>query len=268
MTETCPACAQPASGRFCSHCGANLEAPVTCTECGNELPVGGRFCNHCGAATPATRTALATEGTERPAHSNLPWYIAGAALVALIAVLLVPRFRQEEAPAAQAPFAAAAPAGASAGAPAGDPRAVDLSSMTPRQAADRLFNRVMQAVSTGDSTQAKSFLPMAIAAYDRVPDLDADGHYHVAVLNLVGNDAQSARARADSILQSDPNHLFGLFTAGQAEQTLGNAEAARGFYQRFLDQYDSEVARGLQEYTEHEPVLTPMREEARRAVEG
>lgn len=258
MTDTCPVCSQPASGRFCSHCGASLSAPDSCSRCGSELPPGGRFCNQCGAAA---REAQATPVGERPAHSNLPWYIAGAALVALIAVLLVPRLRGSAEPETPAAFA---PAAGAAG--AGDPRAVDLASMTPREAADRLFNRVMQAVSAGDSAQASQFLPMALAAYDRVPDLDADGHYHVAVLNLVGEDARSARARADSILADDPNHLFGLFTAGQAEQTMGNPEEARRFFQSFLDRYDAEIARGLAEYKDHEAVLVPMREEARQAL--
>ena len=45
--------------------------------------------------------------------------------------------------------------------------------MTPRERADNLFNRVMQNVSSGDSTQAKFFLPMALSAYEAVPGLDA-----------------------------------------------------------------------------------------------
>src|SRR5690606_31998012 len=132
--------------------------------------------------------------------------------------------------------AAATSAGPAASAPAagsgefGDAQSVDLSSMSPRERADALFNRVMRNVSAGDTTQARFFLPMALAAYEDVPELNADGHYHMAVLHLTGGDPGAARARADSILEETPTHLFGLFTAAQAEQALGNVEAARELY--------------------------------------
>jgi len=138
--------------------------------------------------------------------------------------------------------------------------------MTPRERADRLFNRVMQNVSAGDSAQARFFLPMALAAYADVPELDADGHYHVAVLNLAGGDPQSARAHADSILAETPSHLFGLFTAAQAEQALGNTERAREFYERFQASFAAESALARKEYTEHAAVMPLMREEAAQAL--
>ncbi|HEV2148522.1 MAG TPA: hypothetical protein VGR37_14055, partial [Longimicrobiaceae bacterium] len=153
-------------------------------------------------------------------------------------------------------------------APAANPGAVDLSSMTPREAADRLFNRVMQNVSSGDTAQARAFLPMAVAAYGRVDDLDDDGRYHLAVLHLVGGNPQAARTEANAILAGDPRHLFGLFTAAQAEQALGNGTRARELYQRFLGAYETERNRDLPEYRDHAQALAPMREEAQRAVGG
>jgi tetratricopeptide (TPR) repeat protein len=258
MTETCPACGAQASGRFCEHCGAALSA--ACRECGNPLPKGARFCNMCGApaAPPATPAAARTP--------VLPWAVAGVALAALIAVLVIPRLSGPREPeVAQAPFAQAQ-GGPAAGAPQGNPGAVDLSSMTPREAADRLFNRVMTAVSTGDTAQAKQFLPMAIMAYQRVDSLDADGRYHLAALEIVGGDYDSARAQADSILARSPTHLFGLFSAAEAEQRRGNAAGAKEFYGRFLRVYDSEIAKKLPEYEEHAQGLPAMKEAAQRAV--
>jgi hypothetical protein len=262
MSEPCPACGAAASGRFCDQCGAAIAA--ACAECGNPLPRGARFCNMCGAAAGATAAAPAAT---KP--SPLPWIVAGVAVLALAAVLLVPRLSRDEAAAPAVPGStgggpfAAAPQGAPGG---GDPRAVDLSQMTPREAADRLFNRVMTAASTGDSAQAKQFQPMAVMAYQRVEGLDADGRYHLAALHLIGGDFAAARAEADSILAANPTHLFGLFTAGEAEARRGNQAAARDFYQRFLQAYDAEMAKSLAEYREHAQGLPAMREQARQIV--
>lgn len=259
MSETCSACGATASGRFCDQCGAAVSA--ACRECGNPLPKGARFCNMCAAPVAPQPAAAA------PRAPVLPWAVAGVAVVALAAAILVPQLGRgaaEQQP-AQPPFAAApfAPApGGDAGTPAGDPRAVDLSKMTPREAADRLFNRVMTAVSVGDSAQARQFAPMAVMAYQRVDALDNDGRYHLAALQMVQGDFAAARAQADTILASSPTHLFGLFTAAQAEEGRGNAAAAKGFYRRFVAAYPSELAKKLPEYEEHSQGLPAMKDSA------
>lgn len=187
-------------------------------------------------------------------------------MLALVIALFLPRGGDNQSQATTAQQETATPAaGAEAG--FGDASAVDLSAMTPRERADRLFNRVMQNVSSGDSTQAKFFLPMAIAAYEEVPDLDADGHYHMAVLHLAGGEPALARARADSILAEIPSHLFGLFTGAQAEQALGNGSQARELYERFDSAFAAESALARTEYTEHAAVIPLMREEAAQALE-
>lgn len=256
MAETCPACGAEASGRFCNQCGVAIAA--ACRECGNPLPRGARFCNMCGAPASAVPAAAA------PRPSVLPWAVAGAALLGLVAVLLVPRLRSAPQPAGQAavqpPFAAA-PAGAPSPG-GGNPAAIDLSQMTPREAADRLFNRVMTAASNGDSVQAQRFLPMAIMAYQRVDPLDADGRYHLAALHLVAHDWAAARAQADTLLAASPTHLFGLFSAGEAEYGRGNRAAAKDYYRRFIRAYDAEVAKRLPEYEEHSQGLPAMRAQA------
>lgn len=268
MTSTCPSCSRPASGRFCSHCGANLREPGVCSTCGGTVPPGGRFCTDCGAAAEAPLSAASA--TNEPAarasgpRSMLPWAIAAAALVALLAIVLYPRFQEggsEPLPATGPPITSRSPTAAPGG-------AVDLASMSPREAADRLFNRVMQSVSSGDTAQAQQFLPMAISAYGRIPDLDRDGRYHVAVLQLVAANPQAARAQADTILAQEPTHLFGLATAAQAEAAMGNERAAGTLYRQFLASYDAEVARQLPEYAEHPQVLPAMRQEAQEAVGG
>ncbi len=264
MSETCPSCQKPASGRFCNHCGAALAAE--CRECDNPLPAGAHFCNHCGAA--AAPTAAPSVAAARP--NWIPWTVAGTALVILAGVLIIPRLGGDGGatpPPASGSALSGTTGSATAATPTGNAAAVDLSSMSPREAADRLFNRVMQNVSSGDTAQARTFLPMAIAAYERVGgDLDTDGRYHLAVLHLVNGDAQAARAEADAILARETRHLFGLFTAAQAETQLGNSSRALELYERFLSAYETERSRDLPEYRDHQQALVPMRDEARRIV--
>lgn len=255
MTASCPSCgAAAAAGRFCSHCGADLEAPASCSKCGEPLLQGARFCNQCGA--PAGGPAASDPPRAGATAARLPWIVAGVAVGVLAAVLIGFALERPDRDVANPPLAG----------PAGDPASVDLSSMSPRERADRLFNRVMTSASIGDTAQARAFLPMALAAYDQVPGLDLDGHYHAAVLLLLGGDPAAARARADSILRDAPNHLFGLFTAAEAERALGNAETAHELYQRFLTHYDEELATGRPEYADHRDVLPVNRAEAVRMV--
>jgi hypothetical protein len=266
--QSCPACGQPASGPYCSQCGARVATKLACASCGSEIPPGGKFCNQCGTpfgrpGPAAAETAGSAPTTAPRAASTLPWVITGFALLALVIALLFPRPEGDETATAAAP--AVAPA---AGEGFGDARSVDLASMTPRERADNLFNRVMQNVSSGDSTQAKFFMPMALAAYEDVSELDADGHYHMAVLHLAAGDPAAARARADSILADAPEHLFGLFTAAQAEQAMGNTSAAQALYSRFNESFDAEMALGRAEYGEHQAVMPMMRQEAGEAVGG
>lgn len=267
MPTSCPACGAAASGKFCSQCGASLE-PRACNACGNQVPAGGRFCNMCGTPVPGApaapaaakrkgKGAPAPEPAPAPAPGKLPWVVAGAALVALALAFVIPRFGADPEP----PLPAAPPPPA-----AGNPAAVDLSSMTPREAADRLFDRVMQAVSRGDTTEARRFAPMALSAYGMVQDLDTDGRYHMAAIHLVNGQPAEARATSQSILDEIPSHLFGLFTAAEAEQMLGNPDSADELYQRFLDSYEAEVAAGRPEYEAHAAILPVMRDQATRSL--
>lgn len=255
MSQTCPSCGAPASGRFCPHCGVAIDAQ--CRECQNPLPAGARFCNQCGVPV-AAQSAPAV----RARQPVLPWAVAGAAVLALAAVAILPRLSQDPQP---VPTAAAVAQPGAAG-PAGDPSQVDLASMTPRERADRLFNRVMQGVAGGDTAQLGFFAGMAIQAYGMVPERNADLHYHLGELYRVTGDVASARAQADTILAADPQHLFGLFGAAQVEQQRGNGDAAKGLYQRFLDAYPAQVARNLPEYQEHAQGLPSMRAEAQQVV--
>jgi hypothetical protein len=143
---------------------------------------------------------------------------------------------------------------------------VDLSSMTPRQAADRLFNRVMSAASAGDAAEVTNFLPMAIGAHDLVEDLDADGKFHLVLLRLQGSLDDAALATAEEILADQPDHLLGLAGAADASLALGDSASARAFFQRWLDAYDAEMAKGLSEYSDHSALLPTTRASAQALI--
>ena len=133
-----------------------------------------------------------------------------------------------------------------------------MASMTPREAADRLFNRVMTAVAAGDSTEVVSFLPMAIRSFEIAEPLDTDGKFHLVLLRLTGRFNTEALEGAEEILSEHPNHLLGLAMAGDAALALGDSAGARGYYGRWLDAYPTETAKDLLEYRDHAPMFAEM----------
>jgi len=173
--------------------------------------------------------------------------MAGAFVVGIILMVAYPVYGPGR---ATPPPAAAAPSGASA---------VDLSSMTPRQAADRLFNRVMQAASANNDDEVLRFLPMALGAHDLVEDLDADGKFHVVLLLMQGSMDAEALAKAEEVLAEQPDHLLGLAGAADASLALGDTASARAFFQRWLDSFDSEMAKNLPEYGDHSQIFPTTR---------
>ena len=130
--------------------------------------------------------------------------------------------------------------------------------MTPREAADRLFNRVMTAVSTNDDAEVQSFLPMAIRALELAEPLDTDGKFHLVLLRLTGQMNAEALEDADEILSEQPNHLLGLAMAGDASLAMGDSASARAFYARWLDAFESESQKDLLEYRDHAPMFPEM----------
>ena len=266
----CPRCGAPASGNFCSSCGASLVA-VTCPSCGSTPAPGARFCNKCGVSlTPETAAA----GGGAPAaggDSRIAWWIAGGTLVALIVLAAWPVIHPGSTP--TSPVAGAAPASAQgapvapfAGGAGGTGTPPDLSKMTPREAADRLYDRVMTAVEGSDEATVQRFMPMALAAYDMAKPLDADGMYHLATLQRANADFKASLSTAEAGLKANADHL--LLVAAQAEGTeaLGDMANAKKLWQHFLDIFDKQRSLGLEEYGAHEGVLDASRTHAREVV--
>jgi hypothetical protein len=154
---------------------------------------------------------------------------------------------------------AAAPDGATSstelgGAPfaGGATRAPDISNMSPEEAANRLFDRVMRYATEGKPDSAAMFAPMAILAYERIGPLDAHARYDIGTISAVIGDAPIASAQADTILKAQPNHLLGLLLAARAADVGKNPAAAAKFRSRFSAAATAEKAKGLREYADHQ----------------
>ena len=140
--------------------------------------------------------------------------------------------------------------------------APDISSLTPRERFDRLFNRVMAAAENGDSAEVGRFLPMARMAYEQLPALDPDARYHMAMLHLQGGAPAAALAQADTIDRTAPKHLFApLIREAEAVQR-GDGAAAAAARQAFLAAYDAEIALERPEYGDHRGALERFRGES------
>jgi tetratricopeptide (TPR) repeat protein len=261
----CPECSKPAIGNFCQNCGAKLGGRF-CNQCGGKISSGAKFCNQCGtkagagaagAVAPHRVAAAAAFGGQ-----NLAWWIAGAAMFVLIMVLGVRMVR----PAGPAAPGGAVTAPAAAAGTTGTPP--DISQLTPIEAADRLFGRVMTAISEGDSAQAQAFMPMALAAYDRARPLNHDGLFHLSMLNRTANNLDAALDDALRVLEEDPNHLLALAAAAEAAIELGYDDEAEEHYRRILEIYDEESTRPLPEYDAHRRIVDVLKQDAERYLAG
>jgi len=245
--------------------GAPGSGPRFCHACGAPVTGAGRFCTTCGVdlVAPPAAAAAETPSPRDGSGARLGWVVAAFLLVAIILVVVFPILNQSVAPPADT---AAAPAGTAA--PLGPAPNVDLSTMTPREAAERLFNRVMTAVAAGNDTEARNFAPMAVAAYELAEPLDVSGSFDLSLLKAVNLDYQGALDTAEQALTQTPDHLFLLSAAGAAAAAMEDRERAELHYSRLLEIYDEQVALQLPEYVERPGLLPEMRREARVYLEG
>ncbi len=214
-----------------------------CPRCGE--PVTGRFCTRCGAALQG----IASRSRSLPLGPTL----AGGALLLLIAFVLGNAVGRGSSPGAGAAADVSdvkVPLGAmQAGQPAGG--ATDISSMTPDERANRLFNRVMSYSEQGKTDSARFFAPMAIQAYEMMGPPDLHVRYDIGVISAAAGDVGLARAEADTILKARPTHLLGLALAIRAANLANDPAAAARFGKRLIAAAPAERASGLKEYAEH-----------------
>lgn len=249
-SRKCAACGAPVTGKFCGQCGAASEL-ASCASCHGTLSPGARFCHRCGAAV---RGGGAGGSRERTA-----WIVAGAAVVLALAALV---WRTGGA------FRPTVPDMANAGntGAAGAGPAPDISSMTPRERFDRLWDRVFRAEAANDTSTIIQFTPMAIGAYQMLDSVDADARYHAAMLHVLIGEFPAARALADTVLLDAPGHLFGYMIRGEAADRSNDSVSLKKSYADFLDHFDQEMKSGRAEYAEHRPILDDFRTRARAGL--
>jgi hypothetical protein len=179
------------------------------------------------------------------AQSIVPWIAISISVVAL-GVSLLSYFDRGKTEVPSTPVSA--PPAATVPQP-GQP--IDLSTISPREAADRLFNRVMSASENGNNAEAARFTPMALQAYENLGTLDNDAHYHVALIHLIANDIKGAREQIDLLRKSVPKHLLGYMIEHQIAERSGNKDSGAQAYKSFLAAYSAEIAAGRPEYQDH-----------------
>jgi hypothetical protein len=141
----------------------------------------------------------------------------------------------------------------------------DLSTMSPREQFDRLYNRVMRAAEQGDTATVSRFSPMAFQAYENLGAVDADARYHAAVLRLhVARDTGAALRLADSIQASNPGHLFIFLIRGTVGRLAGDTGLLARANAGFLAAWEAEMKSGRPEYKDHQVMLDQFREMAVR----
>lgn len=231
----CPRCGAAAGGNFCAQCGSPLAREAGCSHCGAALKPGALYCSECGR--------VVGERPRKPARAHLPWVLSLLALLAFSVVIALLVQGQTSSRTADMTLTGGVP-GAGGGPPAespaggaGMPTAEELAAMTPRERADRLFERAMHEHEGGDFERAAFFIDMGLQAYDAVPpaDMDADARFHVGLLHLVMGDSVAARGSAETILAGDEDDLLGLLLAARVAEFSGDGPGAERLRERVRD---------------------------------
>lgn len=249
----CPACGTPGTGAFCSHCGA-ARAGRRCPSCGSALAAGDRFCAGCGGAAGVAHR-VAPGGVARLGTPGWAYMLAGIVVLGALLMAVWSRSSPTPPPAA-ANAGATAPQGAAA---------IDLSTMTPRERFDRLYDRVMRASEGGDEATVTQFAPMALMAYGQLDSVDTDARYHAAMIRMHTGDLPGAAALADTIRAAMPTHLFSYVIHGTLARQRGDQARLKEEQATFLKHYQQEMAAERPEYAQHAVILDQFVGEARGA---
>jgi hypothetical protein len=237
---TCPACGAAVAGKFCSECGTPL-GRSRCKHCDAEIAAGSRFCAECGAPV-AAGAASTTTATGSPWLTK-PLVVVSLAAVALV-VIVVLQLGSRSGPASDSAPPRLPLAGGGGTAP-------DISSLTPRDRAARLYDRIMRLHQERKTDSVAFFAPMALASYAEIPDMDDDARYDMARVAMVAGAIPLARAQADTILRRDSTHLLGLLLGADVARAANNQVAASKLEATFVASAARERARNLPEYQAH-----------------
>ena len=181
-------------------------------------------------------------------HTPTRWgpRVAGLVAGALLAtiVLIAVRIGTRARPAAGGPEIGRAAQPGVVGAP-------DISSMSPREQATRLYDRVMRLHEERKMDSVAFFAPMALGSYAEIADMDQDSRYDMARVAMVAGELAVARAQADTILRRAPTHLLGLLLSADLARSSNDESAAKKAEATFVAAAARERARKLSEYQTH-----------------
>ena len=230
------------SGRQKTHDRGKPAKGPACPSCGAATLSEARFCHDCGASLEG-----GPNGGKWSAGRLAGWgAVAGLIAVAVFAVVT---FSERE---------GAPPTWATPPTPMFN-TLPDLSRMTPREAADRLFNRIMMASEQGNRAEAQRFVPMAVQAYGALPALDRDARYHLALIHGVADDRANAGQQIAALRQGAPNHLLALMLEHETAVRSGDRAAVSRVLAAFAAAYDTEIATGRPEYEAHRNTIERFR---------
>jgi hypothetical protein len=128
----------------------------------------------------------------------------------------------------------------------------DISQMSPRERAGRLYDRIMRYAEEGKKDSLQTFAPMALGSYEALgTEMDLDARYDYGRVAQEVGSPEIAAAQADTILKQAPTHLLGLALAARTADQQGKKADAAGYWKRFLAAQDAEMKKNLQEYQNH-----------------
>ncbi len=231
---------------------------------GQGKPAAGPACPACGGATVSeARYCHACGASLQPGSGGGKWSpgrltgLAAVAAVVVVAVVAVVTFSERDSapPPSSIPLAPmfdAPPVARSGGLP-------DLSRMTPREAADRLFNRIMMASEQGKRAEALRFVPMAVEAYGGLPAMDRDAIYHLGLIHGVAGNHANVERQIAALRQGARNHLLALVLEHDAAERSGDRAAVSRVLGAYAAAYGAEIAIERPEYGGHRKTIERFR---------
>jgi hypothetical protein len=232
--------------------------------CSAELTPGARFCHRCGASTAASTVARESK------TNTLPWIVAALAFLALFAMAAGRGFNTRRGSTVDGSQNALPQVGlddrGSSDTQSAGARAPDISSLSPQERADRLYNRVMLLASEGKIDSVQFFAPMALTAYEMLSPLNVDQRYDMGRIGEVAGALPFAQAQADSILRENPNHLLGLILEARLATIAGDSARVRLYERKLLAVEKAELSRKRVEYSRHQDDIVNALQQARKSL--